>query len=204
MPSAPSAVSILSLLSLLTLATACDTEAPADGSGLRALSYDVDISLALADGGEEDGTILWEIVEADVFDGPAIFGELRLYLDDGALFTADGVHTCQIAGAQLYASTGATAPGPSLRLTLWDNLVFAGSIDTSLTTRKRMLAAHGSQLLVEIAGGEVYLGQQADGALLVEASAELELASATRKLLVAALITGECGSPGIPGSPSPS
>jgi hypothetical protein len=199
MPSAPSAVSFLPLLSLLTLASACDTEAPADGSTLRAISYDVDIGLALADGGEEDGTILWEIVEADVFDGPAILGDLRVYLEGGGLFSADGLQTCQLGPTQVYASSSFPGAGPELRLTLWNDLVFAGSIDTSISHRRTMLAAHGEQLLLEIVDDEVYLGQRSDGVLLVQASAELELASATRKLLVAALITGECGSGGIPG-----
>lgn len=199
MHSARPAVSFLPLLSLLAFTSACDSDVPPGDAELRALTYDVDLVIELADGGEEDGTILWEIVEADVFDGLAVAGDLVLYLEGDEVFTAAGVQTCQLDAPQLDTTVREliAASGSEVRLTLWHDLVFAGPVDTRISSRSRMLKAYGDQLVLEIVGDEVYLGERADGVRLIRTGAELEPASDARKLLVAALITGECGATGL-------
>jgi hypothetical protein len=58
---------LLSALFLLPLlASGCDAAYPENGAaGFRAGSFDVNMAVSVADGGDDDGSILWEIVEVD-------------------------------------------------------------------------------------------------------------------------------------------
>jgi hypothetical protein len=189
----------LSLASLLAFAPGCDSEETV-GDDFRA-SFDVSIQMTAADGGGDDGSVVWEVVEAAVYDGPAIQGNLMLYIENNAIFNTEGVQTCEIASPYLNSSMREViaANGSEVLFTVWGNYVFEGEIDLTKINYAKMKALFPTQLLFEYTTDEIYLGEYKDGHRLMTTNADITKQSDGRKLLMAALIAGECGSPGLPG-----
>ncbi len=189
-------------LALLAFTPACDTgESDADMGDAFRSTLDVNIQLEQADGGEEDGTILWEILEAEVYEGLAVDDKLSLYIKDDAIYTAGGVETCSINAPLLNSSVREViaANGTDVLFTVWGAYVFDGEVDPKHNNFGQIKRLFGSQLLFEFDRDEVYLGEASDGFRLLRANAGVENSSDGRKLLIAALITGECGASGMPG-----
>lgn len=193
------ALSALPLLSLLAFAPACDSEETDMGDAFRAT--DINIQLTQADGGEEDGTILWEIVEAEVYEGAAIDGVLGLYIENNTIYTAEGIPTCSINSPYLNSKVREViaANGTDVLFTVWHEYVFEGKVDVKYETFGQMKKLFGSQLLFEFQTNEVYLNEARYGYRLLSANGNIESSSDGRKLLISALITGECGASGMPG-----
>jgi hypothetical protein len=164
-------------------------------------TLDVNIQLEQADGGEDDGTILWEILNAEVYDGPASNGKLSLYIENNAIYTAEGVQTCTVNSPYLNSNLRevVAANGTDVLFTVWNEYVFEGQVDVKHTTFGMMKKLFGDQLLFEFQTTDVYLGEARSGFRLLSATADVESSSDGRKLLIAALITGECGASGMPG-----
>lgn len=191
-------------LSILGSTSACDLESGDPSAGDPSASFrslDVNIELAQADGGEEDGTILWEIVELEVFEGLAVAGALNLFIVDDVIHTSDGVPTCVIDAPVLdtTAREVIATNGSEVLFTVAGPYVFEGAVDVSIRNPAKLRKIFASQLLFEFDGDEVFLGERRDQFRLLHASADVESASDGRKLLIAALITGECGAGGMPG-----
>lgn len=197
------ALSLLPVLSLLAFAPACDSEEADVGDAFRnsAGGLDINIQLTQADGGEEDGTILWEILEAEVYDGLATDGNLSLYIENNAIYTAEGVQTCIVNSPYLNSSVREViaANGTSVLFTVWNDYVFEGKVDVKYETFGQMKKLFGDQLLFQFQTKAVYLGEARDGYRLLSANGDVENSSDGRKLLISALITGECGATGMPG-----
>jgi hypothetical protein len=195
------AFSALSFVSLLALTPACDSEDTV-GDDFRS-GLDVNIQMTTADGGSDDGTVVWEVVEAQVFEGPAAGGNLLLYIENNAIYTAEGVQTCHISSPFLNSSIReVTAAGDSeILFTVWNEYVFQGEIDVSKVNYGTMKELFGTQLLFQYTSYEIYLGEAKDGHRLMATNADANLVKQSdgRKLLMAALIAGECGSAGLPG-----
>jgi hypothetical protein len=197
------ALSTLPLLSLLAFAPACDSEETDMGDDFRGTTgtLDINIQLEQADGGEEDGTILWEIVEAEVYEGPAVNGILSLYIKDNAIHTAEGVQTCTINSPYLNSNVREViaANGSDVLFSVWNEYVFEGKLDVKNLTYGAVKKLFGTQLIFEFYNNDVFLDQAAAGFQLLHATGNVENSSDGRKLLIAALITGECGGSGMPG-----
>ncbi|MFO7566100.1 MAG: hypothetical protein R6X02_25875 [Enhygromyxa sp.] len=194
------ALSLLPVLSLLAFAPACDADESDPGDAfLRNGTMDINIQLAQADGGEEDGTILWEIVDVEVFDGPAIDGNLSIYVKDNTIVTSEGVETCVINSPYLQPAVREVRVGEEVLFTVWEKYVFEGKVDVRITNFGHMKKLFGDQLLFQFEGNEIYLNESRYGYRLLKADGDVEKSSDGRKLLVSALITGECGASGMPG-----
>lgn len=193
------ALSALPILSLLTFAPACDTEETEQGDAFR--STDINMQLEQADGGEEDGTILWEILEAEVYEGLALDGNLSLYIENNTIFTSEGVPTCTVNSPYLNSQVRevVAANGTDVLFTVWHEYVFEGRVDVKVATFGQMKKLFGDQLLFEFQANEVYLNEARYGWRLLSATGNVETSSDGRKLLISALITGECGASGMPG-----
>lgn len=197
------ALSALSTLCLLALAPACDADSnDSVGDAFRNGDIlDADIQLILADGGDDDGTIPWEIVQAEIYTGPAVNGKLNLYIENNAIYTAEGVQTCQVNSPYLNSTVREViaANGTDVLFTVWGNYVFDGAVDVKLTNFGQMKKLFGDQLLFEFQTNDIFLGEASGGYRLLTATADVQSASDGRKLIIAALITGECGSSGLRG-----
>jgi hypothetical protein len=193
-------ISALSFTSLLALAPGCDSEDTV-GDDFRA-SLDVNVQMTSAtQGGSDDGTVIWEIVEADVYQGLQLDGNLLLYIQNNKIYDSNGVETCNVSSPYLNSSLREViaANGNDVLLTVWGNYVFAGEVDVSKLTLGKLKPLFLSQLMFEYQQSDIFAGEAKDGALLMTTNANLEVQSDGRKLLMAALIAGECGSAGLPG-----
>jgi hypothetical protein len=187
-------------ISLLALAPACDTSEESLGDDFRN-ALDVSTQMMMADGGSDDGTVIWEIVEAaEVYEGPAVDGNLLMFIQNNAIYTADGTQTCTINSPFLSDRREvSTANGSEVLFTVWGNYVFDGKIDVTTENYEQVDKLFGDQLLFEYEPHDIWLGEAADGFRLMSTNAVITTQSDGRKLLIAALITGECGSAGLPG-----
>ncbi len=190
-----------SILALLAFAPACSSEDSESGMGDAFRATDINIQLAQADGGEEDGTILWEIVEAEVYEGLSTDGNLGLYIENNAVFTAQGEQTCVVNSPYLDTSLRevVAANGTDVLFTVWHGYVFEGEVDVKIANWGKMKKLFGEQLLFQFQANEVFLGEARDNYRLLSANGDIENSSDGRKLLITALITGECGASGMPG-----
>jgi hypothetical protein len=193
------ALSAISLASLLAFAPGCDSEETV-GDDFRA-SFDVGVQMTTADGGGDDGSVVWEVVEAAVYEGLAIDGNLLLYIENNAIYNTEGVQTCHISSPYLNSSLREviTANGEDTLFTVWGNYVFEGEIDFAKVTFAKLKTLFATQLLFEYTSNEIYLGEVTNGQRLMTTDTNITSQSEGRKLLMAALIAGECGSAGLPG-----
>lgn len=193
------AFSALSFLSLLALAPACDSEDTV-GDDFRA-GLDISIQMTAADGGGDDGSVVWEVVEAQVFEGPAVDGNLLLYIENNAIYDAQGLQTCSIESPYLNSSLREViaANGDDTLFTIWNNYVFYGEIDMAKVTPGKLKTLFETQLLFHFYDTDIFLGEAKNAYLLMTTNADLSHQSDGRKLLMAALVAGECGSAGLPG-----
>jgi hypothetical protein len=195
------ALSALTCTALLALAPACDSEETVGDDFRSSLDQDIQMHPLADEGGGDDGTIVWEIVQAEVFDGPAAEGNLLLYIENNAIYTSGGVQTCQVNSPFLNSTVREViaANGTDVLFTVWGNYVFQGEIDVKYENFGQIKKLFGAQLLFQYEPTEIYYGEAADGMLLMTTNTDITVQSDGRKLLMAALITGECGSPGLPG-----
>lgn len=199
-----SAITAIFSVSLLALAPACDSSDEDLGDDFRGAPLDVSTQMTMADGGTDDGTVIWEIVEAaatEVYDGPAYLGDLLMFVEDNAIYDANGVQTCSVDSPFLNSSIREViaANGTEVLFTVWGNYVFDGQIDVKHTNFGQIKRLFGDQLLFEYQPNDIFLGEATDGFLLMTTDTDTTAQSDGRRLLMAALITGECGSNGLPG-----
>lgn len=188
-------------ISLLALAPACDSSEENLGDDFRG-ALDVNTQMTMADGGSDDGTIIWEILEyTQVYEGPAVNGNLLMYVQDNAIYTAGGVQTCTVDSPFLNSNLREViaANGTQVLFTIWNNYVFEGKVDVKIVNFGQMQKLFGEQLLFEYQPDQIFLGEAHDGFRLMTTNTNITAQSDGRKLLMAALMTGECGSAGLPG-----
>lgn len=186
------ALSAISFASLLTLAPACDSE---DTVGDSFRDFEINVQMTTAgEGGSDDGTIVWEIVEAEVYEGPKLDDELLVYIDGDLIRNASGTATCQFDASPTQSPLELKNTSGTVLLTVYDNYVFAGVIDVGQVNGGNL-----DGLLFEFDGADIYDGEAEDDIKLMSTDANLELQNDERKLLMAALIVGVCGSPGLTG-----
>lgn len=194
----------LFLLPLLAFTPACDTE-ESTTDDFRALPGDleVDLSLIAADGGDNDGTVIWEILKVGaVSDGPVENNVLLLEIQGNEIYDANGNLTCTIKAPYLFNSLRLVtdADSDSVIFTVWDNYILMGQVDLSKgTTTSAFRRLFVERLLFTFSANEIYLGTPSSGQKLMVSTTNLEIQTDERKLLIGALIEGQCGSAGLPG-----
>lgn len=184
----------LSLLPVLSFAPACDT-GDDDATSDQAFRTGTDVNMQLTESGEggDNGTVIWDIQEAGVYAGEASEGNQIMELVGNEIY-ANGELTCTVENAYLNGRVVMGA-GDEVLFTVYENEVYLGEIDAKRLgpkTKRRF----ADQLLLTFDGSDVHWGHY-DGEFL-SANADLESASDGRKLLIAALVEGHCGSKGLP------
>lgn len=193
-------LSALACLSLLALAPACDVDD--DGLGDDFRDFNINIQMTMADGGSDDGSMPWEIVEAEVYAGPAAEANLLLYIEGNKIYTAaDDTETCHVNAPFINSSIREVvgANGNDVLFTVWGNYVFDGEIDPKYENFGQIKKMFGDQLLFEYETNEIFWGEVHDGFRLMTTNVDIEVLGDDHKLLMAALMTGHCGSAGLPG-----
>jgi hypothetical protein len=184
----------------LTFVAACDTEESNDE--FRGGNLDINIQL-FQENGDGDGTVIWDIKEVGVYEGDALqAAPLLLTLGAaGEIYDASGVHTCTLKAPyldkKLFQVT--TASDSEVLYTVYNNWILSGEIPPAKLTDGNIRRLLGERLLFTFSANEVWRGAAGTGKLMVSASDDLTLQSQNRKLLISALIEGECGSNGLPG-----
>jgi hypothetical protein len=176
----------------------CATSPDDDDQGLRSGSLDVSVQLKQATGGEEDGTILWEILDVEVNPSETVW-EVREYepgthpVDGGE---EDGTILWEIVLAEVVSTAGT--------YTIWEINDPTGSPKCVINHFGELRNATGT-LLLEESGGSVYAAggntllytfdrfgiNDATGRVLGTNPAQ-NSASAGRKLTIGALLEGYC------------
>ncbi|PRQ06978.1 hypothetical protein [Enhygromyxa salina] len=195
------AITALVSISLLALAPACDSSDADLGDDFRG-SFDVNTQMTMADGGSDDGTVIWEIVEAGVvYEGPAQLGNVLMYVEGNAIYDTSGEKTCTIDSPFLHSNMRevVAANGSEVLFTVWNNYVFDGEIHVKSENWGQVKKQFGDKLLFQLEPNDIFLGEAIDGYRLMSTNADITAQSEGRKLLMAALMTGECGSAGLPG-----
>jgi hypothetical protein len=192
----------------LTFTAACDAEE--SGSEFRAKPVpqmdtqiaDIDIQI-FAENGDGDGTVIWDIKEAGVHEGDPMEGApLLLTLGPaGEIYDAMGVHTCTLAAPYLnkkiFQITG--ADGNEVLYTVYENWLLKGEVPPAQLTDGNIRRLLPTRLLFTFVANEVYIGDPSNGKILASATDDLTIQTQNHKLLIGALIEGECGSNGLPG-----
>lgn len=195
-------LSALSLLPVLALAPACDGGDEEVGDAFRngSMELDVDISLTQPDEDDDPGnnTIIWDLVEAGVFDGPAANGNLLMTIEGNDIYNSEGVHTCTVNQAYLDSNVREviSVNGGETLFTVAGTNVYDGWVDVNNLTYGQLYRKHKDQLLLTFDQEKVYYGEY--DLLALVGTADIETASDGRKLLIAALMEGHCGSAGLP------
>jgi hypothetical protein len=199
---------LLSALFLLPLlASGCDAAYPENGAaGFRAGSFDVNMAVSVADGGDDDGSILWEIVEvgATAGDGGDDDGSILWELVDTEARDGgddDGTIIWEILEAHTAAADGGDDDGSIL----WEIV----EVDTGATVcrvkkgqlshvREHILLSRQSGVVLDAKGNKKYLIADdtlidaKSGAPIVRVDADLAAASDGRVLTIAAMVAGMC------------
>lgn len=191
----------------LTFTVACDAEESDSefrGQPMVELVEQMDISIQLFnESGDGDGTVIWDIKEVGVHDGDAAEGAplLLAFGDYGQIYDAMGVHTCTLAAPYLNKKifTVTAAEGDEVLYTVYKNWLLKGEVPPAQLTDGNIRRLLPKLLLFTFETNEIWLGEVGTGKLLVSASDDLTTQSQNRKLLMGALIEGECGSNGLPG-----
>ncbi|NVB42478.1 hypothetical protein G6O69_31935 [Pseudenhygromyxa sp. WMMC2535] len=147
---------------------------------------------------EDDGdTVIWQLLDIDVYHGGgANIGELVLSFDDVGIYDAEDNQTCAFEftkGAATLRDLNASTPEDEVLFTLVGDRVFAGEVDVPRLRDKDW--REWDKLQLTYSGAGVWWGNYEVVAL--EANVDLELTTDTRKLLIAALLDGRCGSAGL-------
>jgi hypothetical protein len=191
----------------LTFTVACDAEESDSefrGQEPVQMAEQMDISIQLfAESGDGDGTVIWDIKEVGVHDGDAMEGAplLLTFGEHGEIYDAVGVHTCTLVAPYLNKKifTVTAAGGDEVLYTVYQNWLLKGEVPPAQLTDGNIRRLLPKLLLFTFEANEIWLGEVGNGKLLVSASDDLTTQSQNRKLLMGALIEGECGSNGLPG-----
>lgn len=188
--------------SLTALCAGCDPVGVEQSPAFRSISLDVDVSLTVADGGDDDGTIVWEILEvASVPASGETTWEVREY-EPGSHPQDGGDDDGTIVWEILELTTSSPAGGST---TTWDLSDATGSLLCDIDDGE-LRDSSGTLLLQTVTGGiggatgSLLYGfdrlgvNDAAGTRVLGTSPGQDSATDGRQLAIAALLEGECGS----------
>jgi hypothetical protein len=142
--------------------------------------------------------LIYDFVGPNVHDGAT--GDLVVVVVNDTIQAPDGTTLCTVEGDMLVdrVRTGG-ADGPVL-FTTFGRWVFEGDIDFEGDSIHQVAEELADQLLFTFQGPHIYEGAHPGGELVATSTKPLTHANTTRKLVVTAMLTGECGGNGIPES----
>ena len=147
--------------------------------------------------------IIWDIDGGeDVYEGPAVNGNLLMQVRGNEILGPDGRMECR-GETEGDVFKLRDAQGTVVFSVGLGRFIFGGDVATlpeGGTPQWHQLL--NEQLAYEVCGDQVFDGRRRDGEVIVTGDARLNRANPMRKLLFAALAAGECGSNG-PFVPAP-
>ncbi len=169
------------------------------------------VQLSDDDGPNPPDIIIWDIDgdedTSDVYEGPAFGGALVLSTVDNQIYDADGQPQCTATFEDGLYKLREGLDGPVIYTATAGRYVFAGDVPGGLPSpgTPAWQTLIYTQLEYEFYQDHVYDGPHwhPDAEAIATASVDLQRANPMRKLLIAALQGGICGSPGEPTLPPP-
>jgi hypothetical protein len=157
-------------------------------------------------GGDVDGpdTILWDINGGNVTEQLqlGVFATRWVVVDD-EIWVASPANGTLAAGPTCTAIQGEHASGKEFALvdaegqvvlTLWERFVVVGDADVPIGGNMGV----ADQVSFSFKHDGIYLGKWPEGEPLARADQPIDKANPMRRLLLGALVAGECGSDGVP------
>ncbi len=196
------------------IATACTTTEPNDDLAFRMwgagdnYAGNGDIEVHAGSDSDTDDTILWDIdggsdncVSRQV--EPGVF-EPRLNLIDMEIRQSSNVPnqaaTCTMVEGEHPSGNEwllLDAQGQVL-FTLWKRYVFAGEVDLPNKPKVKQDPDLQASIALSFKKDKIYAGAFWNGYVLATASERIARSTPERRLLLSALVAGECGSDGLP------
>jgi hypothetical protein len=193
------------LFAPLLLLAACDEGSDDSSDGefrAQAADGDVDIHngpLEGDDDDDDDDCLIWDIdtgPKGDSVSDPD--GQFVLASTEDAIVDSDGTEICFFDGNQLQETTRLRDSQDDVVLTVWRKWVFAGEVEVDGEKPNGGIGNLKDEVLFTFHGDEVIDGFHSEGEAVGYADRRIDKMSDSRKLLISALATGECGGPGWP------
>jgi hypothetical protein len=139
--------------------------------------------------------LIYDFVGPNVHDGQS--GDLVVVVDGDTIEAPDGTTLCTVEGDMLIERVrSGGADGPVL-FTTFGRWVFEGDVDVQGDNIGQIAEELADQLLFTFQGPRI----ESWGETVATSTKPLTHASTTRKLVIAAMLTGECGGLGLPEAP---
>ncbi len=181
----------VALLPALALTPACNAgeEEPLDGFREGEMQLNTNIRLMKTEeGGGDDGTVIWEILEAGVYAGEASDGNLLMTIEGTDIYNAEGVLTCSVSASYLSGIAVTSSATQEVLYTVLENHVYMGKIDIGGTSTDEQ--RHQDELVLTFVQNQVFYGNL--DLLVYEADKNLEASGDGQKLLIATILGGDC------------
>ena len=155
-----------------------------------------DISIYEGDTTASADCLIYDIVGPNVHDSAS--GALLVTVVGNQIQDPDGTTLCTVEGDALVDRVRVGGADGEVLFTTFGRWVFEGEIDIQGDNLRQIAAELGEQLLFTFQGPHIYAGFHPGGEIVATSTLPLTHASTNRKLLVTAMLTGECGGLGIP------
>lgn len=156
-----------------------------------------DITLYAGVGTTSADCLIYDFVGPNVHDGAAPGGPILATVVDGTIQAPGGATLCTIEGNTLVDRVIVGGPGGEVLFTAFGRWVFEGELDFEGDSLAQIAGELVDQLAFTFQGPHIYDGLHVQGDIVVTSTKPLTHASMQRKLVVAAMLTGECGGLGI-------
>lgn len=200
---------IFALLAFATGATACTEEPVVDDDG-DAIEYRQedpifdDLGIYVGPSTDSPDCLIWEVTTHPTEPGTNVVAEKSplgtfdfiMSLHDPAIRDADGTKVCERNQLQLVDTVTPTGDNEVL-FTVIGRWVFEGGLDFQGKNRRQIFRQLRRKLLYTIRDEQVFDGAAWRGDVLATATGDIQHSGAMGRMLIAAIVGGECGSSGI-------
>jgi hypothetical protein len=186
------------LVAVLCL-SACAADDGLDGEGLEFRQEDHifdDLKIYEGDTAGDESNLVWDIFEDKAYLGPMADDDLVMSFNETEIMDLDGFVVCVRERRDLVDVV--TPEGEDVVvLSVMGPFIFAGDLDFADKKPGQILKMLKDQLLYTVKKDQVYEGKVRDKNVLVTATDRIRKGGTMGKLVVGALVAGECGSEGL-------
>ena len=155
-----------------------------------------DLSIYAGPNTSSSDCLIYDFVGPNVHDGQT--GDLVVVVAGQSIQDPDGMTLCTVEGDTLVDRVRTGGPEGPVLFTTFGRWVFEGELDFEGDNLVQVAQELADQLLFTFQGPHIYDGPHVWGEIAATSTLPLTHASTTRKLVVAAMLTAECGGNGIP------
>jgi hypothetical protein len=156
-----------------------------------------DIALYAGVGTTSADCLIYDFVGPNVHDGAAPVGPVIATVVDNSIQVPGGATVCTREGNALVDRVRVGGPDGEVLFTAFGRWVFEGELDFEGDNLGQIAQELVDQLLFTFQGPHIYDGLHIHGDIVVTSTKPLTHASTKRKLVIAAMLTGECGGLGL-------